>query len=115
MVLQSARWVVVLLTTLGVLSAAAFAALPRAGGNTCTESCAAHCPCCISKSSPSSSPDPLAPNPPRISLDKNFQPAPVLALLVPSACENALGRTPFTSRILSRSRPLYQQHCAYLI
>jgi hypothetical protein len=116
MMLLAARWLVVFMTSLVVLSATAFDSAPNPPGKPCTESCAVRCPCCISKGAPSHSPAPLAPSSPRVSIDKSFQLIPLIASVITLAGDYDSAPT-FSTFLLSArgDAPLYQRHCAYLI
>jgi hypothetical protein len=110
-----ARWLVVLMTGFMVLSAPVFADAPSAPTKRCDASCAARCPCCVSKPAPAS-PLPLAPAAPRVAVEKDFQISTLFVVLLTLPSE--FGATAFLNDspcALRSQAPLYQRHCAYLI
>jgi hypothetical protein len=110
-----ARWLVILIASSAVLSASLFASERSAPRVSCNASCAMRCPCCVSKSAPSS-PQPSVPAAPRMAVEKSFQLAPLLIYLLAPPHE---GRSEISLHQFSLSAPsdapLYQRHCAYLI
>lgn len=115
--LQAARWLVVMLTSLMVLQGNVFAARTVVPKSSCAESCDQRCPCCVSKSTPANSSAPIAPaSSTRVAVEKDFQFVPLVALLLTPACESGLAfiASDFSASLRS-SAPLYQRHCIYLI
>jgi hypothetical protein len=115
-VLLIARWLAVLVAGFVLLSASLFANIPDGKASRCDKSCAVRCPCCISRNAPARSSGPLAPVSPRVAVEKDFQLAPAIALLLAPAHDGVLTACPFKSDIVARSGArLYQRHCTYLI
>jgi len=111
----AARWLVVIVVALLVLPGNVFASKPAA--KKMCAACAQRCACCVSKAPASNSPTPVTPaSQSRSPVEKNFQFAPVVALLLTAVGE------PTTSAFLlsdfhssSHAVPLYQRHCVFLI
>ena len=86
----AARWLVVLAVGFVMLSGNVLASRPVPPMRTCSAFCAAHCPCCLSKAPAPSPHVPLAPaSSSRLIIEKNFQFAPLLTLLLAPASETA--------------------------
>jgi hypothetical protein len=112
-----ARWLVVFAASLIVSSGNFFASASPKAKSTCDASCAARCPCCISKSAPVNSSAPLAPAPStRTAGAKDFQLVPLLAGLL--APERVIA-TPISSQSLTPHfpsfLPVFVRHCTFLI
>jgi hypothetical protein len=115
--LQAARWLVIIVTSLVVLPGHVFAARNVAPKSSCAESCDQRCPCCVSKSTPANSSAPIAPaSPTRVAIEKDFQLVPMLAVLLTPACESCLAFIASDFSLSLRNQaPLYQRHCVYLL
>ena len=113
----AAKWLVVLAICLVVLPGNVRAAKPIASKEVCSASCAASCPCCISKAPPSNPPVPLAPTShSRVNVEKNFNLLPVIVFLLASAPQTFSQQvTPDFSLSSLGGAPLHQRHCIYLI
>ena len=112
-----AQWLVILAFSLVVLPGNAFASSPVTSTEVCNASCAARCPCCVSKAPASSPSAPLAPTPQsRVSVEKNFQVLPVPAVLLTPVREvTSLALPGVLSLSFGPEAPLHQRHCVYLI
>jgi hypothetical protein len=113
---SAARWLVVLTASFVVLAGNVFAEKPAAPSKPCTESCAATCPCCVSKPAQSNAPTPLAPSSStRTTVAKDFQLIPLLNALLAPEC-NSTPVIAYHSSITSHvSVPIFVRHCTFLI
>lgn len=113
----AAKCLVILALSLVVMPGNVFASKPIASKKVCNASCAARCPCCISKAPTSDLPAPLAPtSQSRVSVEKNFNLLPVIVfLLAPTPQTISEQITPDFSLSSRSGAPLYQRHCIYLI
>jgi hypothetical protein len=114
--LLAAKWLVVLTASLAVLHGTLLASERSAPKTVCSASCAQRCPCCISKPVPARTPAPLAPSSSRLAVEKNFQLAPVIAVLLWShGAVAAPVPVDFSVQHFSVSLPVFVRHCAFLI
>jgi hypothetical protein len=113
----TARWLAVLALSFFVLSGPSLAAKPVVAKKACDTSCAARCPCCISKTPASNQPAPLAPSSsPRTVIAKDFQLASLLnALLLKERQGEVLLPSEFSAPHFSVTTPLFVRHCTFLI
>ena len=112
-----ARWLIVLTISLNVLPGKVFAEKPVAAGKACSASCAARCPCCISKAPAPNPPAPLAPtSSPRTVIAKDFQlPSLLNALLLKENEAAAFVPSDCPAGHFSVSIPVFVRHCSFLI
>jgi hypothetical protein len=112
-----ARWLIVLAASLIVSSGNILASARPSNKSACTESCAQHCPCCISKSAPVESSVPLAPTPPnRTAIAKEFQLVAFChALLLKELEAETIVPLHLSVPHFSVSLPVFVRHCSFLI
>jgi hypothetical protein len=114
--LLGAKWLIVLAASLAVLQGSLSASEQGTPQRTCDASCAQRCPCCISKPVPAQTPAPVAPSSARFAVEKNFQLAPVIAVLISSEGDVAAPiPVDFSLQHFSVSLPVFVRHCAFLI
>ena len=117
--LLAARWLVVLTASLVVMAGNILTGAPAAPivpKQSCSASCAKKCPCCISTSAPVPTSAPLAPSSSRLAVEKNFQFAPWLTLLLvtgPALSQASLENV--SDPHFPASLPVFLRHRALLI
>lgn len=112
-----ARWLVVLAVGWFVAVGPVFASTQPSSKSVCTESCAQHCPCCISKSTPADSSAPLAPTPStRPAVAQDFQLIAACQALWLKELEAQVTVPPHLSvPHFSASLAVFVRHCTFLI
>jgi hypothetical protein len=113
---SAARWLVVLMTSLGVLAGSSLTfASDVPAPSVCSETCAMKCPCCI-KPAESPAPQPVAPNTTRSFEIKSLHLFIAATALLPEPARDPAGeRFSSISHTVVPSTPLFLRHRALLI